>query len=50
MELFIVEVIKTTGFPIFIACWLLIRTEKKLDKLCDHIKNLMTTILKDKKE
>jgi len=31
----IVELIKTVGFPIFVALWFMLRTDKKLDALME---------------
>lgn len=30
-----VDIIKTVGFPIFVSCWLLLRTDKRLDKIIE---------------
>lgn len=31
------ELLKSVGFPIFVACWLLFRTDKRLDKIVELI-------------
>jgi hypothetical protein len=40
----VAELVKTLGFPIVIACWLLYRTDKRLEKAADLLQTLITKI------
>lgn len=45
----IIPVLEKVGFPIVVACWLLFRTDKKLDKIVELHQQMLSALL-DRKE
>lgn len=36
----LIEILKQVGFPVFVACWFMFRTDKRLDRIIDLLDRL----------
>jgi hypothetical protein len=46
----ILPVLERVGFPIVVACFLLFRTDKRLDKIIDLHQEMLQELIRHKKE